>query len=97
MVIQFVLHLQHNRWVRLDFEGLGDCSESCAIDLTDADIGVDQGLSDLRPNRFNLLAVGAPGGIELDEPVAIVPHLQEPVAELEYSGTDCPVAQEEYN
>lgn len=66
----------------MDFEQLGDGCETRTIHFSHSYVSVVEGLRDLSPDRLHFLAVGTPRGVELDEPLSLVAHLQETVAQF---------------
>lgn len=80
-------HLQQNRRIGIDLEGLCNRSEAGAIDPPDPDVGVEESLGDMSPHRFQFLAVGAPWSVEHYEPLALIPNVQKAVAQLQHSRT----------
>lgn len=90
-------YLQHNRGIGLHVEGLPDGREPGTVYLAHPHVRVIEGLRHLSPHRFHFLAVGAPGSIELDEPLSLLADIQEPVAEFQHPRADDPVADQEEN
>lgn len=76
---------------------LCDGREASAVHLGHPHVGIVQGLSDLRPNRFHFLAVRAPRSVEFDEPLSLLAHVQETVAKFQDTRTHGSVTDEEHN
>lgn len=59
-----------------------DGCKSGAINFRNTHIGIDQRLGHMRPNGFGALTMAAPWRIEHHKPLALMPYIDETVAQL---------------
>merc|ERR1719318_60293 len=74
---------EHDGGEPLNPELSGHLTEPGAVHPTHPDRSFYQRLSHVLPDWFQLLAVPAPGGVELHQPHPFLPQGQEPVTELQ--------------
>ncbi len=74
---------EQNRGKPLDAELVGGGSEAGAVELAHPHGRVGEGLGGLQEDRLELVAVAAPRRVEHDEPLAVLPNVDEAVSQLD--------------
>lgn len=81
------IHLQHDRWIWLHFEMLASGWKSRAVNLSHANVRIDESLSDMTPNGFGAFAVCTPRCVEHYVPLAILFNVNKSIAQLQHPWT----------
>merc|ERR1719422_1958110 len=75
---------EHNRGISPDIKLLSHLVEPGAVDTCHANVRVPQRLSHVLPHGLQLLAVSAPGSVELHQPHSLLVDGQELVRDLQH-------------